>query len=187
MLYYTDNATSVNNPTDPRGSAAFIELDHIVSSFRDSFPSHLKDPIVDNVVDNHLYTACLTSLAWVYCIYTKCKTDSLRWRATIMLHDPHAEVRLSSCVSSQKVLTAARAILDLIYNIWSTSFDITLLDSFCSVCHNFFISLKYPPKQDIYQFCWFAGGRVLVRFLQAALANQTLDQISTLRGEIDFL
>jgi len=151
ITQHTDNATSINNSADPRGSAAFIELDHIVSSFRDSFPSHLKDPIVDNVVDNHLYTACLTSLA-----------------ATIMLHDPHAEVQLSSCVSSQKVLSAARAILDLIYNIWSTSFDITLLDSFCS-------------------FCWFIGGRVLVRFLQVALETQTLDQISTLRGEIDFL
>ena len=63
MSCYTDNATSVNNHADPRGSAAFIELDYIVSSFRVSFPSHLRDPIVDNVVDNHLYTACLTSLA----------------------------------------------------------------------------------------------------------------------------
>lgn len=44
---------------DPRGSQAFIELDHVVSSFRASFPSHLRNPIVDNVVDNHLYTACL--------------------------------------------------------------------------------------------------------------------------------
>ena len=63
-----------------------------------------------------------------------------------MLHDPHAEVRLPGCVSALKILTAARAILDLIYNIWSTSFDITLLDSFCSVCHDLFTPLKHPPK-----------------------------------------
>jgi hypothetical protein len=63
FMMYTDNTTSVNNHADPRGSAAFIELDHIVSSFRVSFPNHLRDPIVDNVVDNHLYTACLASLA----------------------------------------------------------------------------------------------------------------------------
>ena len=63
---YTDNATSVNNPVDPRGTAAFIELDHVASSFRLSFPNHLKNPIVNNVVDNHLYTACLTSLAYVF-------------------------------------------------------------------------------------------------------------------------
>ena len=66
-----------------------------------------------------------------------------------MLHDPHADVLLSGCVSAHKILTAARAILDLIYHIWSTSFDITLLDSFCSVCHDFFTPLKHPPKQDI--------------------------------------
>jgi len=51
----------------------------------------------------------------------------------IVLHDPHAEVQRSGCISALKILTAARAILDMIYNVWSTSFDITLLDSFCSV------------------------------------------------------
>lgn len=59
---YTDDSTSSNDPVDPRRSVAFIELDDVVSSFRVSFPSHLRNPIVDNVVDNHLYTACLTSL-----------------------------------------------------------------------------------------------------------------------------
>jgi hypothetical protein len=58
--YYIGNKTSVN---DPRESPAFMELDHIVSSFRASFPSHLRNPIVGNVIDNHLYTAFLTSLA----------------------------------------------------------------------------------------------------------------------------
>jgi len=54
-------------------------------------------------------------------------------RATVVLHDPHAEVRQSGCISALKILTAARAILDLIYSVWSTTYDITLLDSFCSV------------------------------------------------------
>jgi hypothetical protein len=36
-------------------------------------------------------------------------------------------------MSSLKILTAARDILDLIYIIWSTSYDITLLDLSCSV------------------------------------------------------
>lgn len=136
---------------DPRGSSAFIELDHIASSFRSSFPSHLRNPIVDNVVDNHLYTACL-----------------MPYVATIVLHDPHAEVRQSGCISALKILTAARAILDMIYNIWSTSFDITLLDTFCS-------------------FAWFTAGRVLVRFLRAAIDAAGQDQIATLRGEVEFV
>lgn len=88
--------------------------------------------------------------------------------ATIILHDPHAEVCQSGCISALKILTAARAILDHIYAVWSTSFDITLLDSFCSLC-------------------WFFSGRVLVRFLRAALDARSLDQISTIRAEIDFI
>jgi hypothetical protein len=146
-----DGFQTPENSVDPRGSAAFIELDHIVTSFRASFPAHLRDPISDNVVDNHLYTACLMPLV-----------------ATVVLHDPHAEVRKSGCISALKILTSARAILDLIYSVWSTSFDITLLDSFCS-------------------FCWFVAGRVLVRFLQASIDANSVDQISTLRAEIDFI
>ncbi|GLB36244.1 putative fungal specific transcription factor [Lyophyllum shimeji] len=140
-----------SEPVDPRGSPAFIELDHIVSSFRASFPAHMRNPIVDNIVDNHLYTAFLMPHV-----------------ATIVLHDPHADVRQSGCISALKILTAARAILDLIYSVWSTSFDISLLDSFCS-------------------FCWFVAGRVLVRFLQAALDAKSADQISTLRAELEFV
>jgi hypothetical protein len=52
---------------DPRGSPAFLELENIVSSFRASFPSHLRNPITDNVVDSHLYTACLMPHACVVC------------------------------------------------------------------------------------------------------------------------
>ncbi|TFK77005.1 hypothetical protein BDN72DRAFT_754042 [Pluteus cervinus] len=139
------------DPVDPRGSQAFIELDHIVSSFRASFPGHLRNPILNNVVDNHLYSACL-----------------IPYVSTIILHDPHAEVQQSGCLSALKILTAARAILDLIYVVWSTSYDITLLDSFCT-------------------FCWFVAGRVLVRFLQAAIDANSHEQVATLRAEVDFV
>ncbi|KAJ7492527.1 hypothetical protein FB451DRAFT_1218642 [Mycena latifolia] len=141
-------------PIDPRGSPAFIELDNIASSFYSSFPSHLRTPIVANVVDQHLQA--------FYFSYS-----FLVMTATILLHDPHAAVRRSGCVSALKILTAARSILDLAYNVCTTSFDVTLLDPFCS-------------------YCWFIAGRVLVRFLQAALDANTADQISTLRAELDF-
>lgn len=50
--------TSIYDPVDPRGSPAFQELDHLVSSFnRSNFPDHLKNPIVNGIVDNHLYAA----------------------------------------------------------------------------------------------------------------------------------
>ncbi|KAJ7110114.1 hypothetical protein C8R44DRAFT_801404 [Mycena epipterygia] len=150
MSPHTDRINPLE-PVDPRGSPAFMELDNITSAFRASFPSHLRNPIVLNVVDQHLYAACLMPHV-----------------ATILLHDPHADVRKSGCVSALKILTAARSVLDLAYDVCNTSFDVTLLDPFCS-------------------FCWFIAGRVLVRFLQAAMDANTADQISTLRAELDFL
>ena len=135
---YNDGPQSPDEPVDPRGSAAFIELDHIVSSFRASFPSHLRNPINDNIVDNHLYTTCLMPHVWVLASDLNIMLEmTLFCRATVVLHDPHAEVRQSGCISALKILTAARAILDLIYSVWSTTYDITLLDSFCSVRRSF--------------------------------------------------
>lgn len=45
--------------TDPRRTSGFIEIDHIASMFRQSFPLHLRSPIRDGRVDSHLYTASL--------------------------------------------------------------------------------------------------------------------------------
>jgi hypothetical protein len=59
-----------------------------------------------------------------------------RVSCTILLHDPHADVRTSGCISALKILTAARATLDLIYAVWSTSYDITLMDLSCTVARS---------------------------------------------------
>jgi hypothetical protein len=51
---------------DPRTAPAFVELDHILSEFKASFPGHLKNPIADdNTVDVHLYSACLAPHVYV--------------------------------------------------------------------------------------------------------------------------
>src|SRR5712671_809044 len=55
------------------------------------------------------------------------------YSAIILLHDPYAHVYSPGCVSAFKILEASRSILDLIYTVRSTSFDITLLDFFCAV------------------------------------------------------
>lgn len=53
--------------------------------------------------------------------------------AIILLHDPYAHITSPGCVSAFKILEASRNILELIYAVCSTSFDISLLDFFCSV------------------------------------------------------
>ncbi|CAK5280565.1 unnamed protein product [Mycena citricolor] len=88
--------------------------------------------------------------------------------ALILLHDPHAKMNRKGCISALKIITAAHAILDLIYNVCSTSFDVTLLEPFCA-------------------FCWFIAGRVILRFLQAAIDAQDTDNIATFRSELDFI
>ena len=55
------------------------------------------------------------------------------FRAIILLHDAHAHVNSPLCVSAYRILEASRAILDLIYVVRSTSYNIVLLDYFCSV------------------------------------------------------
>jgi len=143
--------TDISDSIDPRTTQAFKDLDNTVLSFRASFPAHLRNPINGSVVDPHLYCASLYPHA-----------------CTIILHDPHADVGKSGCISALRILTAARAILDLIYAVWSTSYNTTLMDLSCT-------------------FCWFMSGQVLIRFLKAAQETNSQDQILTLRTELEFV
>ena len=89
-------------------------------------------------------------------------------RATILLHDPHADPSSPFCKSSEKLLFAARQILDLVYILCSTSFDITLLDPVAS-------------------FAWFLAARVLVRFLKAKIEARKHAEAVGLRNELEVI
>lgn len=136
---------------DIRLSPAFIELDQLLVSFRSSFPSNLKDPFRNGLVDTHLYTTFLTAHVTI-----------------ILLHEPHANIDRANCTSAAKILESARAILELIYAVWSTNYDIGLLDYFCP-------------------FCWYLAGQCFGRFLRAAQDAACVQQINTLRAELDFV
>jgi hypothetical protein len=145
------NSEAQDVAADPRRTSGFIEIDHIASMFRQSFPLHLRNPIRDGRVDSHLYTASL-----------------IPHLAIILLHDPYAHIYNPGCVSAFKILNASRSILELIYAVWSTSFDVSLLDFFCA-------------------FSWFMAGRVLGRFWQAAQDANCAEQILTLRTEVEYI
>ncbi|KAF9650040.1 hypothetical protein BDM02DRAFT_1526203 [Thelephora ganbajun] len=133
---------------DPRSTPAFMEVDNLVSSFRSSFPPDLRNPISGNVVDVHLFTAC-----------------TIPHIAMIVLHEPHAVLQATGCISATSLLVAARQILTLIYSIWSTSFDLALLDVF--IC-----------------FSWYTCGRIFAKFIQAAHEANRPDQVETLKTEL---
>ncbi|KAI0931896.1 hypothetical protein AcW1_000826 [Taiwanofungus camphoratus] len=149
--YNTTKGVDCLDPGDARQTPAFIELDELVTSFKSSFPPHLRNPIKDNAVNPHLFAACTASHF-----------------VQILLHESHAVVGKSTCSSSCKILDAARAILDLLYNVCATSYDLSLLGLFPMIC-------------------WFMAGRVLVRFLRVAIDVNSEELSSTLRVEVAFI
>ncbi|KAI0691177.1 hypothetical protein BC835DRAFT_1432535, partial [Cytidiella melzeri] len=136
---------------DATSSPEFYQLDHIITSFRPSFPARLRSPVENDVLDPYLYTACIASHL-----------------AQILLHEPHAKPDATSCPSATKTLMASRTIVELMYTLGATNYDITLLDL------------------QVFM-CWFMAGRVLVRFLRAVIDSGDHEQIVTLQGEISFV
>lgn len=110
------------------------------------------------------------------------RTKSL-YSGMIVLHEPHAKIKQSGCVSAYKVLASARQILNLIYAIWSTSFDVSLLDLFCTV--GFLAQSDIVLKLTfLLQFSWYTCGRIFAKFIQAAQEANTPDHVTTLKTEL---
>ncbi|KAI0673438.1 hypothetical protein C8Q78DRAFT_968112 [Trametes maxima] len=130
---------------------AFIELDRLIEAFKASLPTTLRNPTSNGVIDVSLLTALSTAHF-----------------ATIILHEGHAMIGRAACISSCKVLAAARGILNLLHEACSTGHNLALLGVFPMIC-------------------WFASGRVLIRFLKSAINAKSEEHIATLRTEVDFI
>lgn len=115
---------------DPRSSPAFKELDSLVAGFRPAFPSHMRSPVQDEMVDAYLYTA--HTAAYLCVVYSSSDGFTLltaySCRAQLLLHEPHARMMSPRDPSTPKLLNAARGILELMYAISATSYDLALLD-----------------------------------------------------------
>ncbi|KAF8527964.1 fungal-specific transcription factor domain-containing protein, partial [Hysterangium stoloniferum] len=133
---------------DPRDTPVFKGLDGIISTFRISFPPGLREPIVGGVVDNHLYLAHL-----------------IPHTAMLLLHDPHADFMVHD-QSCEKLTVAAHAILQMVYAVCSTNYDITLLDP--SVV-----------------WCWYTAAQELVQEMRHARETGQGEQATFLRSEIE--
>lgn len=83
----------------------------------------------------------------------------------IQLHDPHAQLRSPDDYSAMKMLSAAREVLDLIYKLSATSFDVLYLDHACS-------------------FGWFLAGATVTRFLTVKMDAQDQEEVSRLTQEL---
>ncbi|KAG9043739.1 hypothetical protein FS837_009165 [Tulasnella sp. UAMH 9824] len=150
---YADDLPSSTSPMDPRSTSDFQELDELIERFKVSWPKEFKDGGVkeDGKVDPTLYlVAMLPSVA------------------TILLHDPHADMASHDCVSARKIQEAVGSIMESIYKITSTSFDILLLDHYSS-------------------FCWFLAGAALIRILKAKMAAGAVVDVIKINSEIEII
>ncbi|KAI0337612.1 hypothetical protein BDW22DRAFT_861866 [Trametopsis cervina] len=85
--------------------------------------------------------------------------------AAIFLHDPHADPADPACPSASRILLAARAILSLMHLFNGASHNALVLDNLALLG-------------------WYFCGRVLIRFLHAAIESSRVDDILTLHAEI---
>lgn len=83
----------------------------------------------------------------------------------IQLHDPHAQPESPNDYSAMQMLAATRAIMDLIYKLCGTTYDLLYLDHGCG-------------------FCWFAAGAAIIRFLKARMDAGDEDEVARLEQEL---
>ncbi|KAG8996575.1 hypothetical protein FRB94_014292 [Tulasnella sp. JGI-2019a] len=136
---------------NPRDTEEFKSLDTLIAAFIANVPREFNDPVgldTGSKLDPTLYMAHM-----------------LPHMATIILHDPHANVFSTHDSSARKLLSAARAILELIYKVCGTSFDLLYLDHASST-----------P--------WFIAGVTLIRFLHARTAQKEEAEIARLTQEL---
>ncbi|KAG8882849.1 hypothetical protein FRB97_007673 [Tulasnella sp. 331] len=136
---------------DPRETKEFKALDDLIGAFIASIPKEFQDPVGRNTgakLDPVLYVAHL-----------------LPHMAMITLHDPHANVSVAHDSSAQKILLAARGILELIYNVCGTAFDLLYLDHTSSTA-------------------WFLAGTTIIRFLAAKSAQGDEAEAAILTEEL---
>ncbi|KAG8763820.1 hypothetical protein FRC11_011891 [Ceratobasidium sp. 423] len=136
------------NIPDVRDTPAFRHLESTIATFRQVFCLF---PATSRGFDTLLYVAHLVPHT-----------------AIILMHEEHADPNSPNCLSTQKSLLAARAILDLIYLVCSTSYDMTRLPSVCT-------------------FCWFMAARVLVRVLKHRHQSGKMSEAATMRSEVEVI
>ncbi|KAG8851250.1 hypothetical protein FRB96_009453 [Tulasnella sp. 330] len=133
---------------DPRETTEFQMLDSAIQSFKSSVPKDLCEFTRDGKVDPTLHMALLLPNVTM-----------------ILLHDPHAIIESPNCISAERILTAARAILDDMHKLTATSVGLVLLDHACS-------------------FGWFVCAAALMRFLRVKILAGDEAETSKLGAEI---
>ncbi|KAG8989191.1 hypothetical protein FRB90_002375 [Tulasnella sp. 427] len=144
----TSRQRTANIEANPTESDVFVLLDQMITAFPPSLPAAFRTSVGEKV-DPLLYMAHL-----------------LPHVAMIQLHDPHADFGDPTDPSTVKLALAVQSILDLIYAICATSFDLIYLDHAAS-------------------FCWFVAGAAISRFLKAKIILQDETEVERLTQDLN--
>lgn len=151
----------------PTESQDFMILDQTISSFINGIPKAFKEP-VGTTVDPVLYMAHLLPFVYVltlFLLFGYIPNIHFSTSAMIQLHDPHAKPELPDDPSAAQLLWATRGILDLIYKVCATTFDLLFLDHGCS-------------------FGWFVAGASIIRFLKVKMQQKDEEEVARLTQEL---
>lgn len=160
----TSESSSERTEVSPTESEEFRQLDQTIAAFVREMPRAYRDP-VGTTVDPLLYMAHLLPHVYVYStMVVKLALLTLN-RAMIQLHDPHAQLYSPNDYSAMQMLTATRAIMDFIYKVCGTAYDILYMDHGCS-------------------FCWFVAGAAVIRFLKVKMDVKDKDEVARLEQEL---
>lgn len=130
--------------------------------------------------DGVLLAALLVPHVYVGSCFSLSITE--HWRSTtILLHDPHCDPDSRNDTSVRKCTNAARAILDALYRLISTTYD------FSQLPHSLIVSplTSLPNKSNSVQYYWTVASRWLIRLYGSALFMGDFDDATTIRQEIE--
>lgn len=109
-------------------------------------------------------------------------------RAQILLHESHAHIGHPTCTSSLKVLNAARSILNLVYDVCATSYDLALLGPFSLVRSSACCPMLCSTYVGcVVQLVLYMTGKVLARFLHVAIDSHSEELSAPLCFELEFI
>ncbi|KAK4057271.1 hypothetical protein OIO90_001768 [Microbotryomycetes sp. JL221] len=133
---------------DPRESVLFKQLDQDLIAFRNSIPREYQH------VSLQAHTDALISLV-----------HAIPHASTILLHEPFVTMSETD-PSMTKCVNSARAILDTIFTLYSSSFELSLLVPFIN-------------------FTWAVAGRTLVRQLALKSLRKQTSECDELRSSVN--
>jgi len=141
---------------------AFKALDSAIVAFQLSIPKEYRDPW-DNRSGVFSSRSLVSSLD--HNLYS---LRILPHVATMMLHEPHADMLSSTCISKQKIVSAALAVLDTVHTLVAGSYDPTLVPSY-------------------FVMYWTATVKVLLKAYKGCLEMDLKEEAQALRGGVEVL